>query len=164
VSDVPALATRAATSHDLEAIMAVQEQNQPRWGGVLSVRFSRDWFARAAEAGWVLVAQLGAHVAGYVVFTPPEAQEHVAVIQDMLRSHPSPGAYLHGPICVAQQDRRKGVAAALFRAEREAMGHAPVVAFIRADNGASREAHAGMGMREVAEFDSAGVRYVVVAA
>jgi L-amino acid N-acyltransferase YncA len=44
------------------------------------------------------------------------------------------------------------------------MEHGAVVAFIREDNHASRQAHRGMGLREAATFEHSDVRYVVVAA
>jgi ribosomal protein S18 acetylase RimI-like enzyme len=163
VSTDPAPAVRLAEARDLDGVLAVQEENQPENGGTLSARFSRDWFAERVEGGELLVAVVDGRVAGYVAFTPPEAQAHVPIVQAMLSAHPNPEAYLHGPICVARDSRRKGIAVAMFRAQRERMAGAPVMAFIRADNVPSRDAHVGMGMREVAEFESGGTRYVVVA-
>ncbi|MFW3170255.1 N-acetyltransferase family protein [Geodermatophilus sp. CPCC 206100] len=157
-------AIRLAETGDLDGVLAVQEENQPENGGTLSARFSREWFAAAVESGWLIVATVDGRVAGYVAFTPPEAQAHVPIVQAMLRAYPDPGAYLHGPICVARDSRRRGIAVAMFRAQRERMQNAPVMAFIRADNASSRNAHVGMGMREVAEFERDGTRYVVVAA
>ncbi|NEK60219.1 GNAT family N-acetyltransferase [Geodermatophilus sabuli] len=164
MSDESAVRVRSAEARDLDGVLAIQEEDQPENGGTLSARFSREWFAQAAEDEFLIVAEVGDRVAGYVAFTPREAQAHVGVVRAMLRAHPDPGAYLHGPICVGREFRRRGLAVALFRAHRERMHGAPVMAFIRADNVSSRAAHVGMGMREVAEFECDGVRYVVVAA
>jgi hypothetical protein len=51
----------------------------------------------------------------------------------------------------------------MFRAQRERMNNAPVMAFVRKDNASSRRAHVAMGMREVAEFEREGTEYIVVA-
>ena len=153
-----------ATPADLDGILEVQEENQPEHGGSLSARFPRAWFERAIANGWLVVARVDGRVAGYVAFTPQSAQLEVPVIRAMLEAHPDPAAYLHGPICVGVAYRRRGLAGAMFREQREIMREAPVMAFIREDNAASRRAHAGLGMAEVGTVDHAGVRYVVVAA
>ncbi|HVG50892.1 MAG TPA: GNAT family N-acetyltransferase [Xanthobacteraceae bacterium] len=102
-------------------------------------------------------------VAGYVAFTPRETQAHVPIIQAMLSAFPNPNAYIHGPICVGKHHRRRGVAAAMFKAERAQMQNRDVVAFIREDNHASRTAHLRMGLREAAFFEHGDVKYVVTA-
>ncbi len=153
-----------ATPEDIDGILAVQEENQPEHGGSLSARFSPEWFAQAIADKCIVVARCDDRVAGYVAFTPREAQAHVPIIQAMLRAFPSPGAYLHGPICVGRDYRRRGLANAMFQAQRAHMNHSAVIAFIREDNHASRQAHVGMGLREAAAFEHADVRYVVVAA
>jgi len=153
-----------ATIADVPGILEVQEQNLPEHGGSLSARFPAAWFERAIADGALIVARSAGRVAGYVAFTSRAAQEHVPVVQAMLRAHPSPDAYLHGPICVGADFRGRGVAAAMFAAQREAMGHADVIAFIREDNEPSRRAYAAMGMREVARFEHDGSAFVVVEA
>jgi L-amino acid N-acyltransferase YncA len=157
------LTIRLAEILDLEGVLAVQEENQPENGGSLSARFPRDWFVERVESGSLIVALVAGRVAGYVAFTPPEAQDHVPIVRAMLRAHPYPDAYLHGPICVGRYFRGQGIATAMFRAQRERMSNAPVVAFIREDNALSRNAHMAMGMREVGEFEWDGSDYIVVA-
>lgn len=149
---------------DIPGILEVQEQNLPERGGSLSARFPAEWFAQAIAAGSLIVARSAGRVAGYVAFTPRAAQEHVPVIQAMLRAHSNPDAYLHGPICVGADFRGRGIAGAMFAAQREVMNHADVIAFIREDNEPSRRAHAAMGMREVARFERDGSAFVVVEA
>ena len=153
-----------AVPADIDGILEVQEENQPEHGGSLSARFPRTWFDRAIAEGWLVVARVHGRVAGYVAFTPQAAQLEVPVIRAMLAAHPEPAAYLHGPICVGRAYRRRGLAGAMFRAQREIMRGAPVLAFIREDNEASRRAHAGLGMHEAGTFEHGGVRFVVVAA
>lgn len=152
-----------ASEQDIDGILGVQEANQPEYGGSLSARFPQEWFKQAVNSKSLIVARSAGRVIGYVAFTPREAQAHVPIIQAMLKVWPNPGAYLHGPVCVAQQFRRFGVASAMFRAQRAHMQQAPVMSFIREDNHASRKAHIAMGLQEVSGFEIGAVRYVVVA-
>jgi predicted GNAT family acetyltransferase len=81
----------------------------------------------------------------------------------MLRAYPgSPGAYIYGPVCVAESERGRGIAAALFAAVRERTVGRECFTFIRRDNGLSLRAHARMGLREVAAFAHGGAELVVV--
>ncbi|KQW04875.1 hypothetical protein ASC66_14295 [Leifsonia sp. Root4] len=153
-----------ATAEDIAGILEVQEANQEESGGTLSARFSADWFAQAIANEWIIVARDDGRIAGYVAFTPREAQAHIPIIQTMLRSGTKEDAYLHGPICVAEDYRRQGLANGLFTAEREHMNHAAVCTFIREDNRASLAAHVRMGMTEATSFEHNGVRYVVLEA
>ncbi|AMB59756.1 GNAT family N-acetyltransferase [Microterricola viridarii] len=153
-----------ATPQDIAGILEVQEANQEESGGALSARFSADWFADAIASEWIIVARDDDRIAGYVAFTPREAQAHIPIIQAMLSSGTNQDAYLHGPICVAQDYRRMGLANGLFAAEREHMNHAAVSTFIREDNAASRAAHVRMGMTQAMSFEHGGVRYVVLEA
>ncbi len=152
-----------ASEEDIEGILGVQEENQPEHGGSLSARFTREWFKQAIASKSLIVARSAKFVTGYVAFTPREAQAHVPIIQAMLKAYPNPAAYLHGPICVAREFRGRGIASAMFRAQRAHMQQAPVMSFIRYDNEASRKAHIAMGLQEVAAFELGKVRYVVVA-
>jgi predicted N-acetyltransferase YhbS len=152
----------APAPEDVDGILALQDANQIERGGSLSARFPREWFLQAMAHAALLVARRDGVVIGYVAFTSRELQAHVPIIQAMLQAYDHPGAYLHGPICVAATERRRGVAQALLRAQREHCGHAPLQSFIRADNLASRGAHRAAGLREVAEFSLGGARYVVV--
>jgi predicted N-acetyltransferase YhbS len=151
-----------ASIEDIDGILAVQEANQPEHGGRLSARFTREWFAQAVQNQWLLVARSGTAVVGYVAFTSQQAQSQIPLIQAMLSAYPNPAAYLHGPICVAQDFRRRGVASALFSAQRAHRQQAPVMSFIREDNQPSRQAHIAMGLREVEMFTFGSTRFVIV--
>ena len=153
-----------ALAEDIDGIAALQERNMIANGGRLSARFPREWFEHAIAQQWLLVARSGNQVVGYVAFTPQAAQAHIPLIAAMLQAYPSPTAYLHGPICVAEEFRRHGIGTALIAAHRERMQQAPVLSFIRADNQPSRKAHLAIGMQEVAAFTRDGVDYVIVAA
>ena len=75
----------------------------------------------------------------------------------------TPDAYNYGPICVAESERGRGLAGAMFAELRARLPDREGVAFIRRDNTTSLLAHKKMGMQEVAEFTHGGVGFVVVA-
>ena len=105
-----------ATPDDIPGILAVQEPNLPDSGGSLSVRQTADWFKHAVLEKSVVVGRRDGKVVGYVLGTSLAAQAHIAIIQAMLRTFPAPpDCYLYGPVCVAETERGKGLAGALFK-------------------------------------------------
>jgi L-amino acid N-acyltransferase YncA len=152
-----------AAQDDIAGILELQERNLRSNGGALSVPFSAEWFESAITDMPIIVARREGRIVGYVVSTPLTAQAHNSIIQAMLRSYPgSPGAYNYGPICVAESERGRGLAGAMFQVLRTRLPTREGVTFIRRDNTASLKAHTRMGMRERAEFTQEGVAYVVV--
>ena len=159
-----AFAVDLATPADVAGIVDLQERNLPHNGGRLSVRLAAEWFEAAIADMPVIVARERGHVVGYAVSTPLSAQAHIPIVQAMFRVHPGPpGAYIYGPICVAESHRRRGVAMAMIAELRRRLPGREGFTFIRRDNAVSRTVHARMGMREVAEFTQADIAYVVVA-
>jgi predicted GNAT superfamily acetyltransferase len=152
-----------ATSDDLPGILALQDANQPDRGGILSARFPQDWILAAIAKGRVIVARRDAEIAGYVFSGELASQANVPVVQAMLRAYaPPPNAFLYGPVCVAQSERGQGLAGALFDELRARFAGRDCITFIRRDNLASRQAHAKMGMTEVAAFTHDGAEQLVV--
>jgi len=148
---------------DIPGILALQDANQPDRGGILSVRFPHKWIQAAIANEAIVVARRGGKIAGYVVSGELSAQAHVPVVQAMIRAYaPPPNTYLYGPICVAQSERGRGLAGALFDALRARFPGRDSITFIRRDNQVSRRAHAKMGMTEVAAFVHEGVEQMVV--
>jgi predicted GNAT superfamily acetyltransferase len=153
-----------ATRDDVAGILDLQERNLRKNGGALSVPLSRDWLDAAIGGMPIVVARRGGRVVGYVVSSPLAAQSDDPILNGMLQAYPAPsGSYVYGPICVAESERGKGVARAMFRVLRAQLPRREGFTFIRADNAVSRKVHAGMGMREAAHFTVDGVAYVVVA-
>ena len=70
---------------------------------------------------------------------------------------------MYGPVCVAEEARGRGLAAAMFAALRARLPGREGVLFIRRDNAASLRAHERMGMREVAGFAHGGAEMAVLA-
>jgi GNAT superfamily N-acetyltransferase len=101
---------------------------------------------------------------GSLVFCTFAEQAHVPLVQAMLKVYPgTPNAYNYGPICVAESERGRGLASAMFAALRARLPEREDIAFIRRDNTTSLLAHKKMGMQEVAEFTHDGLVFVVVA-
>ena len=120
---------------DISGVLVLQEPNLPDSGGSLSVRLTEDWFRQAISEKSVVVGRRDGKVVGYVSGTSLAAQAHVAIIQTMLRSFPPPAdCYLYGPVCVAQTERGKGLAAAMFKTLQKYKDGRPAMAFVRADN------------------------------
>ena len=70
---------------------------------------------------------------------------------------------MYGPVCVAEEARGRGLAAAMFAALRARLPGREGMLFIRRGNTASLRAHARMGMREVAGFAHGGAAMAVLA-
>src|SRR5262245_34943173 len=100
-------------------------------------------------------------VIAYVLGSSLAAKAHVMVVQTMLRNFPPPpDCYLYGPVCVAETERGKGLAGALFDVLRTYMGGRPAMTFVRTDNAPSLHAHRKMGMRDLGHFVHEGVPYI----
>jgi L-amino acid N-acyltransferase YncA len=142
-----------AVKDDLDGMLDLQARNLPDRGGTLSARFPRAWFETAIAAMPVIVARRNGRVVGYLVASPLTAHVDVPVVQAMLHAYRGAcDAYVHGPICVEEAERGRGLAGAMFAALRARLPGREGILFIRRDNTASLRAHARMGMREVATF------------
>jgi predicted GNAT superfamily acetyltransferase len=153
-----------ATADDIAGILDLQECNLRKNGGALSVPLSRAWLAAAIDGMPIVVARRDGRIVGYVVSSSLADQSSDPILDGMLKAYPgAPGSYVYGPICVAESERGQGIARAMFEELRAQLRGREGFTFIRADNTVSRRVHAGMGMREAAEFVVNGVGYVVVA-
>jgi hypothetical protein len=148
---------------DIPGILVLQEANLAERGGGLSVRQTADWFRRAILEKSLVVARRELKVVGYVLGTSLAAKAHVMIIQTMLRNFPPPpDSYLYGPVCVAETERGKGLAGALFQVLQTHMAGRPAMTFIRADNFVSLRAHQKMGMSELGTFVSEDLPYIAL--
>jgi hypothetical protein len=152
-----------ARLEDVPDILALQEMNLPVSGGTLSVRLTPDWFEDAILEKSVIVGRRESKVVGYLVGSSLGANAEVSIIQAMLRTFPpKPGCYVYGPICVAETERGKGLASAMFEELRARLSGRPAMLFIRADNAPSLQAHRKMGMQELGTFTYDGVLCVAL--
>jgi Acetyltransferase (GNAT) family len=146
------------TLNDIPGILTLQELNLPDSGGSLSVRLTADWFKHAILENSVVVGRRNGSVVGYVLGTSLAAQAHIAIIQAMLRAFPAPpDCYIYGPVCVADTERGKGLANAMFEELQTHMGGRPAMTFMRSDNAPSQRAHQKMGMQVLGTFTNACV-------
>jgi hypothetical protein len=105
-----------AMAEDIDGILDLQERNQPERGGTLSAQLSRAWLEAAVAEMPVIVAKREGRVVGYLISASREAYAGVPVVAAMLRAYPgaSPDAYVYGPVCVAEEARGLGLAAAVW--------------------------------------------------
>jgi L-amino acid N-acyltransferase YncA len=149
---------------DIDGLLALQEANQADYGGTLSARMPRAFFLAALDGMPVIVARRDGRVVGFLVSAPKQPLPEAPVVRAMLRAWPgSEHAYVYGPVCVAAEQRGRGVAGAMFAALRALLPGREGVLFIRSDNAASLRAHAKMGIRQVASFEHAGATMLVLA-
>jgi L-amino acid N-acyltransferase YncA len=152
-----------ARQDDIDGILDLQERNLPQRGGMLSTRLPRSWIEAAMSTMPVIVARRDGCVVGYLASAPLAAGAGVPVIEAMLGAYRgAPDAYVYGPICIAEAERGRGLANAMFVALRARLPGREGILFIRRDNPASLRAHAKMGMTEVAEFAHDGAVHAVL--
>jgi L-amino acid N-acyltransferase YncA len=150
-----------ATPDDIPGILALQEPNLPDSGGSLSVRQSADWFKHTMLEMPLIVGRRNGKVVGYMLSTSLAAKAQVAIVQAMLRRFPAPpNCYSYGPVCVAETERGKGLAGAMFEKLRAELPGRPAMTFIVADNVPSLIAHRKMGMQELGAFTNGGISYI----
>ncbi|MBX9701833.1 MAG: hypothetical protein K2X74_20525 [Acetobacteraceae bacterium] len=155
---------RVATASDVPEIMALQDANLVTSGGSLSVAFPPAWFERVVREMPVVIARRGNALVGYLVASSRAHTQGQKLPQAKFDAYPcADDAYNAGPLCIAAGERGRGLALVLMEEQRRRLPGREAVAFARADNAASRATHAKAGYREVANFDLAGVAYVVLA-
>jgi predicted GNAT superfamily acetyltransferase len=153
-----------ATSDDIEGILNLQEQNLLDRGGLLSARLPRAFFEAALVDLPQIVARRDGKVVAYLVAGSRGLHAQAPITQAMFRAYPgSHDTYVYGPICVAESERGRGLATALFAKLRERLPGRECVAFIRSDNASSLRAHQKMGMKNVASFVHNGATHEVLA-
>jgi L-amino acid N-acyltransferase YncA len=149
---------------DIDGVLALQEANQAEYGGTLSARMPRAFFAAALDGMPVIVARREGRVVGFLVSSPKHPPPPAPVMRAMLHAWPgSDDAYSYGPICVAAEERGRGLAAAMAATLRTLLPGREGILFIRSDNAASLRAHAKMDMRQVAVFEHGGATMLVLA-
>ncbi len=136
-----------ATARDLDGILVLQEANQPERGGTLSARLSRTQIDAMLADLPLIVARRGGAIVGYVLAASRATVADVPVIRAMLTAYAGkPGAYVYGPIVVAEAERGRGLAQRLFESLRTRLPGREGILFVRADNSASLRAHEKMGV------------------
>lgn len=162
-SATDAVTVSRATPSDVDAIAELLLANEPPRGS-LTGHFPREWVDAAVRAMPVIVAWLGGRLAGVLVSAPIETARVKPELAQMLEVYGGgEGAYIYGPICVADAARGRGVAGMLFDRLRAELPGREGILFIRKDNASSLRAHEKLaGMRVRGEFSTRGVAFVVL--
>jgi L-amino acid N-acyltransferase YncA len=152
-----------ASPQDIQGILDLQDRNLTKNGGMLSDAYTR----KRIEAGMaempLIVARRHGRVVGYLISGTRASKVGVPIMEAMLRAYPgAPDAYMYGPICVAEDLRGRGLAAAMYDALRARLLGRECLTFIRDDNAMSLRVHERLGMRRVAKFDFDGVSAVIL--
>jgi len=153
-----------ATKDDIAGILELQDANQPDRGGMLSARLPRERFEAALLDLPLLVARREGRIVGYLMSFSLSAQTAaIPIVKGMLEVYSGgPNIYVYGPICIAEDERGHGLAAALFAELCARIPSRECVTFIRADNVASLRAHTKMGMRVVGRYTHDAAELVVL--
>ena len=152
-----------ATEADLDGIIGLLAANQRDQGGMLSATFSRAFVAEMIREQPLIVARRSGRVVGFLMNGTREMNHDVPIVRAMLDAYPGTAdAYVYGPVCVAAEERGKGLAQSMFAELRRLRPGREGVLFIRRDNPASLRAHEKMGMREVAAYTFDGKEYAIL--
>ena len=174
---------RLATSHDVPQLVALESRYYignldpaDRENGFISVLHPRQWFADMASIEAIHVAvDDDDHVVGFMVVAPPpdhvdaDTPEVVTKMLELSETQEVNGIpiaaqrfALHGPVCIAEEARGRGVYPALHAAttvtyrDRYDLG----VLFVAADN--PRSLHTvttKLGAQKLAIFEAQGRAY-----
>lgn len=152
-----------ASEADLDGIVELQAANQADRGGSLFASLPRVRIAEMMHEMPLIVARRGGRIVGFLMTGTRAMTADVPIIGAMLDAYAgAPDAYVYGPICVAAEERGKGLAQAMFSELRRLAPAREGILFIRRDNAASLRAHEKMGMREVAGFLYGGTEFAVL--
>lgn len=157
------LTTRLAIATDAQAISSLLLDNAAAQGGALygdwSLGVVRGWIASDA---CVILALDGDILAG-VLFTDDPAAAMAPPVVAALQVWPAkPGAYIYGPVCVAESYRGQGIFELLLNRLALTMKGREGVLFIARDNQRSMRAHLRLGMQQRASFELEGKSYAVL--
>lgn len=151
-----------ADEADLDAILELQAANQTERGGSLSASLARSSVAAMIRKMPLIVARRDGRICGFLMTTTRSMSADLPIVQAMFSAyHGAPDAYVYGPICVAGDERGKGLAQKMFAELRRLEPGREGVLFIRKDNEPSLRAHLKMGMKEVGSFPFKGVDHAV---
>lgn len=156
------MAVSRATLRDLDEIVALLQANEaPR--GTLTGHFTAARVRTAIQAMPVVVARLDGRVAGVLLSSPIEAARGEPALEGMVAVYRGePGAYIYGPICVAESARGLGLTRLLFERLRGELTGREGILFVRKDNDASLKAHRRLpGMQVRGEFSVEDMTFVV---
>jgi GNAT superfamily N-acetyltransferase len=154
---------RQAEIEDAVRVSSLLMTNSTERGGALygdwSIGVVTKWITSGAL---IAVAIDGSKLLG-VLFTSEKAQASAAPVVAMLRAWPGTAdAYVYGPTCIDEAARGQGVLEKLFAYVVARLPGREASLFIKANNTRSLQAHAKLGLRQVANFELGGEGFVVL--
>ena len=154
---------RQAKIEDAVRVSSLLMANSSGRGGSLygdwSIGVVTKWITSGAL---IAVAIDGSRLIG-VLFTSEKAQASATPVVAMLRAWPGTAdAYVYGPICVDESARGQGVLERLFAYVAGRLPGREAILFIKANNTRSLQAHARLGLRQVADFELGGEVFIVL--
>ena len=154
---------RQAKIEDAVGVSSLLMTNSSERGGALYGDWSIDVVTKWITSGALIaIAVDGSKLVG-VLFTSEKAQASAAPVVAMLRVWPGTAdAYIYGPICIDEAARGQGVLDSLFAYVAARLPGREAILFIKANNTRSLQAHARLGMRQVANFELGGEVFIVL--
>ena len=154
---------RQAKIEDAVRVSSLLMTNSSERGGALygdwSIGVVTKWITSEAL---IAIAIDGSKLLG-VLFTSEKAQASAEPVVKMLRAWPGTAdAYVYGPVCIEEAARGQGVLESLFEYVAARLPGREAILFIKANNTRSLQAHARLGMRQVANFELGGEIFVVL--
>ena len=179
---MPIFITTATTEADLAGILTLQAANQKAAvsadyqsaQGFVTLTHSPDMLRQMNEAAPQLIAKDGERVVGYALTLLPSVKTVVPALLPLFdqfervvyRGQPISRYryYVMGQVCVDEACRGQGVFDGLYAAHRAQFSDRfdLLVTDIATRNTRSRRAHERVGFQEIAEFEDAMDRWVVV--
>lgn len=154
---------RQAKIEDAVRVSSLLMTNSSERGGALygdwSIGVVTKWITGEALIAFAID---GSKLLG-VLFTSEKAQASAEPVVKMLRAWPGTAdAYVYGPVCIEEAARGQGVLESLFEYVAARLPGREAILFIKANNIRSLQAHARLGMRQVANFELGGEIFVVL--
>jgi len=115
-----------ATSAGISVLLTLQEQKfgGKRWRPVSAA--DRGFVLRTMTKMPLIVAWRSDQIVSHMVTKTLATKAHVEAVQSMLRSYPAPPiAIFYGPVCMAESERRRGLADAMFVRLRSELPNQP---------------------------------------
>ena len=162
-TDKDMIEIRQAKIEDAVGVSSLLMANSSERGGALygdwSIGVVTKWISSGAL---IAVAIDGSKLLG-ALLTSEKAQASAAPVVAMLRAWPGTAdAYVYGPVCVDKAARGHGVLEKLFAYVAARLPGREAILFIKANNTRSLQAHARLGMRQVANFELGGEAFIVL--
>jgi L-amino acid N-acyltransferase YncA len=154
---------RQAKIEDAVRVSSLLMANSSERGGALYGDWSIGVVTKWITSGALIAVAIDGPTLVGVLFTSEKAQASAAPVVAMLRAWPGTAdAYIYGPVCIDEAARGEGVLEKLFAYVVARQSGREAILFIKANNVRSLQAHARLGVRQVASFELGGEIFIVL--